>query len=269
MCAEMARSSAMTVGVENAHWFDSHCHLDLPPLASTIPRVVQNARRAGVVAMIVPGVRGQPGVPAIDSTVLMAWGYHPLAAGTVAPEILEEEFAALPIRPVAVGECGLDRHLDTPLAIQSTLFVVQLQIARRHGLPLIIHLRGHWSVALDLLRLHAPDVPWIMHAFGGSREVAQLFVRHGAFVSIAGPVCSPRAVRLHEMIRALPAERILLETDAPDLKPVGWPALVNGPEAVPFIGAAVARLRDCGIGELAAQVWANGTRVFPILAAGR
>jgi TatD DNase family protein len=178
-------------------------------------------------------------------------------------EGLKERFSQCSYRPIAIGECGLDRFSTVPPARQEELFVAQIGLAVRLGLPLLIHLRGFWSRALQLLAAAGGEVPVVMHAFSGSWETARLFLDRGAYLSFAGSLCFAGARKTPLVAARVPMDRLLLESDAPDLPPAGWPGLHNEPAAVPVVGERVAMLRGCPPEEIAAATTDNSRRAIP------
>jgi TatD DNase family protein len=244
-------------------WCDTHCHLDAAELAAHLPLVWERAGRAGVKAVIVPGVRGM--VPAVlpdQPGILRAWGVHPLAAAAFSPARLAALAAHLDYDPIAIGECGLDTLTGPPLECQEPVFLAQIALAQSRQRPLLVHLRGAWRRALDLLIAHGTGVPWVMHAFSGSWEVAREFLAAGAFLSFAGSLCLPHARKTPRVARLVPPDRLLLETDAPDLKPGFWRHPTNEPAALPGIANTIARLRGVSLAEVRSWAAANTVRVF-------
>ncbi|HNV70572.1 MAG TPA: TatD family hydrolase [Candidatus Ozemobacteraceae bacterium] len=248
------------------HWFDTHCHLDVEPLSEALPEVLARAHAAGVQQILVPAIHGPTRLAEPIDGVRTAWGVHPGVAHQYQIEDLERLWheSAAPTSVAAIGEIGLDTMAESTPEQQEPQFIWQLQRAERHGLPVLVHLRGKWDHALRLLRQHAPDVPWIMHNFCGSWEIAHLYLRAGAFLSFSGSLCRPGARKTPEVARRIPSERILVETDAPDLPPPAWTKTTNEPAALPLIARFLAELRGEPIEALKETIWENSRRFFPL-----
>lgn len=244
------------------HWTDTHCHLDAPELAADLAGVLARAGRAGVGRFIVPGVTGGVRDPGWPATVTKAWGVHPGYCGGMRPEEILAESGRCGYQPVAIGECGLDVKSDVPMNHQIEIFTAQAEIARRSGLPLLVHLRGAWDKARAILRAHAPGVPWIMHAFSGPVEIARQFIEDGADISFAGSLCMPQARKTPAVARDVPVDRIVFETDAPDLKPCFFDAPCNEPASLPGIASYLACLRGVPVEEIQSAAASTVRRIF-------
>ncbi|MFT4194515.1 TatD family hydrolase, partial [Ottowia sp.] len=247
-------------------WIDTHCHLDAPEFAADAPAVRQRAFDAGVAACVIPAVEA----PAFEACRALAHrhgdayalGIHPLCVARAQDDALARldealtRHAADP-RLVAVGEIGLD-HFDENLRQrplderQQLFFREQLRLARRHGLPVILHVRR--AVDQVLKGLREIGVPGgIAHAFNGSRQQADMFLSLGFKLGFGGAATYERATRLRALAAELPPEAIVMETDAPDIPPHWLYATAgqraqgqrqgrNEPGELPRIGAEVAAL---------------------------
>jgi TatD DNase family protein len=251
--------------------FDTHVHLDASPLGERLADEVRQARQAGVRGFVVPGVvrAGWPAVLAAVRRVEGAWaapGLHPLAAGEWDAEA-QQALRRLLADPkvVAVGEIGLDALLEVPLEVQETAFRAQLRLAVAAGRPVLIHCRQATQWLLAILREEgAARVGGILHAFSGSVETARAGVRLGFAVGIGGPVTWPNARRVVEVVRQVPAEWLVLETDAPDLSPAPHRGEPNRPAFLPLIAGKVAEIRGWSLEETARITTENAGRVLKI-----
>jgi TatD DNase family protein len=250
-------------------FIDTHCHLDAPPLSGRLPEVLAAAAAAGVARFIVPGVRpeGWPGIAALSREVKgihAAFGLHPMHADLCTEELLAALERRLAGDAVAVGEVGLDYTCArVPREVQMTAFRGQLRLAVERGLPVLIHCRGAFRDLLAILREeHAEAVGGIMHAFSGSPEVARECTALGLSISVAGPVTYGNAVRPIEVVRQLPLERLLLETDAPDMAPEPYRGQDNEPAFLVEVARKVANIKRVSIAEVAAVTTANAERLF-------
>lgn len=243
-------------------WFDTHCHLDCEPLSEDLPGVLDRARRAGVKRILIPAIHGP--IQDLDwpPWVGRAWGVHPGICDEIEPEAIRPLFDGRNYHPRAIGECGLDTLTGIPMDHQAEVFARQLEIAAHVGVPVLVHLRGAWELGLKLLRDHARSVPWIMHCFCGSWETAIGFLREGAFLSFSGSLCRANARKTPRVAGLVPVDRILLETDAPDLRPPGWPHPHNEPAALPVIAKRLAEIRRETVEELATKIAANAANIW-------
>lgn len=250
--------------------FDSHCHLDDDRLLPQLPALISSAQAAGVTRFLVPGVApgGWPGIQKLAASfpmILPAFGVHPMHADLASAEALSE-LRRLTGRAAALGEIGLDYTLDLPdPALQKELFRAQLRIAVEAGLPVLIHCRKAFPDLLGILaEVGIERCGGVMHAFSGSVEIARECLRLGLHISLAGSVTYLNAVRPVAVAKALPAERLLLETDAPDLAPEPHRAGVNLPRYLRITAERVAAIRGIPVEELARLTTANACRLFKV-----
>jgi TatD DNase family protein len=252
--------------------FDTHVHLDASPLVEGLEGEVRRARLAGIGHFVVPGV-DRPGwrrVLEVAQTVSSAWaapGLHPLAAEEWCPEG-ERELQRLLVEPkvAAIGEIGLDALLPSPsLAVQEQAFRAQLRLAIAAGRPVLIHCRQATERLLRILQEEeAKQVGGIFHAFSGSLETALQGIRLGFAIGVGGTVTYPNARRLPEVVQKVPAEWIVLETDAPDLAPHPHRGEVNHPAWLPLVARRVSEIRGWSEGETARITTANAKRILKI-----
>lgn len=249
-------------------FFDTHAHLDFPPLREHLEEELAQARAVGVGAWVIPGVSSK-GWPVLMATVaeipaaLAAPGMHPLAAG----EWNEQTAAALALLlddAVAVGEVGLDGNLSSPSpAAQEQAFRAQVRLAVAARRPLLIHCREAMGRTLEILRAEgARRVGGIFHAFSGSPESAREALRMNFAIGLGGALTFTGARRGPELARTLPADWLVLESDAPDLAPEPFRGQINRPAYLPLIAARLADLRGWSPAETAAITTANARRVL-------
>jgi TatD DNase family protein len=256
---------------------DTHCHLDAAEFAEDRDAVARAATAAGVAALIVPAV-GPGNFDAVRACCgryagcRPAYGVHPLyvsPAGEAALDRLrmhlEKEMAgACP--PVAIGEIGLDFYVPGfDAALQEHFFAGQLKIARDFDLPVLLHARRAVDAVLGHLR-RAGVRGGIAHAFNGSRQQADEFLRLGFKLGFGGATTSPRAARLRTLASSLPPEAVVLETDAPDIPPAWLAGGRNTPAELPRIAGVLAGLRGVEGAEVERFTTANAISVLRLAA---
>jgi TatD DNase family protein len=271
-------------------WIDSHCHLDAPEFDADRAAVVRRARGAGVSMLVVPAVAVAhfEGVVALahEHGLAYALGLHPLWLAEADGRHLQALQAALQRhrddpRLVAVGEIGLDHFVPgADRARQDHFYRAQLKLARDAGLPVILHVRR--SADALLAGLNAIAVTGgIAHAFNGSEQQAQRLVDRGFKLGFGGAATFEPARQIRHLAATLPAEAVVLETDAPDIPPhwlyrsaaerAATPEQPghhrNEPAELPRIAATVAALRHVAPDTLAIQARANTLAALPRLAA--
>jgi TatD DNase family protein len=241
-------------------WIDNHCHL-----SADDPQVVAEARAAGVTRLITVGTdREQSSLAvALASAHEGVWataGVHPHDASQGI-----EGIAALLDRPevVAVGETGLDYHYDhSPREIQRSVFAAQIQLAHERDLPLVIHTREAWDDTFTILDREGVPRRTVFHCFTGGRDEAVAALHRGALLSISGIVTFKSAHDVREAVVAAPLDRLLVETDSPYLAPVPHRGRPNRPAWLPLVGAAIAALKACPVGEVEAVTWTNAAAFY-------
>ena len=281
----------MTSQVAPPQWIDTHCHLDAREFDADRPGVVGRANSAGVTMQVLPavGVFNFDTVRALAHQYGLAYalGIHPLCVGDAADDDLDRLEAALrehrdDPRLVAVGEIGVDLFVPGLIEIrarQEHFYREQLKIARRAGLPVLVHVRRSADAVLaGLRRIEVPG--GIAHAFNGSDQQAGHFVERGFRLGFGGTVTFDSARQIRHVAATVPASAIVLETDSPDIPPT-WlyrtaaereaqsPALPqarNEPAEVARIAASLAQVRGVSLDELAALTRANAIAVMPKLA---
>ena len=243
---------------------DTHAHLDA--LADDPADVVGRAREAGVTRIIAVGsgidsCRAELGVADTEDGVYAALGIHPHQAGGDEAERVDElrELLSAP-KAVAVGETGLDYYRDyAPRGRQQRLFEAQLELAAELGKPVVIHTRAAEAPTVDALRAFAGTV--VLHCFSAP-GLLDPALEHGWYVSFAGNVTYPNAYDLRAAARAVPAERLLVETDSPYLSPQPRRGRPNEPANVVHTVAALADARGDEAAGLAEQIDANADAAF-------
>jgi TatD DNase family protein len=261
------------------HWTDAHNHLQDPRLEDAWP-VIAAMKSAGVVHCLVNATR-EADWQAVEMLaahdpefISPAFGIHPWQAHTATGGWQERLKALLEKHPHAsVGECGLDHWISHPLLdVQRPVFIDQLRLAREMDRPLTIHCLKAWGALFDAFAEAPPPSRFLMHSFGGSIETARRLIPLGAFFSFSGHFLHPRKSAVLDVFRQLPHDRILLETDAPDMLPPAeiithpLPENHNHPANLPAIGQALAVALGMPPGDLAELTRDNARRCFGIQA---
>ena len=250
---------------------DSHCHLDFPELAGDETGVLARARTAGVAGMLTIGTRLDQfeRVRAIAERHDNVWcsvGVHPHEAkeeGQRTPERLIE--AARHPKVVGIGETGLDFYYEhSPREEQAESFRAHIAAARQTGLPLIVHTRDADAETGDMLEEEYAKgaFPGLIHCFSSGPEVARRALALGLYISISGIVTFRNAEELRGIVRDLPLDRLLVETDAPYLAPVPYRGKRNEPAFVAATAAVVASLKGVEPEHLASITSENFFRLF-------
>jgi len=250
---------------------DSHCHLDFPDFAPDLDSVMARARNAGVGAMVTICTRLSrfDEIRAIAEARDNVWcsvGVHPHEAaeeGVDVPSRLLE--LARHDKVIGFGETGLDYYYEhSPRQAQQTSFRAHIAAAREAGLPLIVHTRdADADTAAILTEEHARgQFSGLIHCFSSSREFAEKMLEIGFLISISGIVTFKKAEALRETVRALPLERLLVETDAPYLAPAPHRGKRNEPAYVAKTAACVAEIKGLTPEDLARCTTENFFRLF-------
>jgi TatD DNase family protein len=247
---------------------DSHCHLDFPDFAPERDAVIARAFAAGIGTMLTICTRldqfaGVEAIAESDERIWCSVGAHPHEAADHAGMVTERlvELAAHP-RVVGIGETGLDFHYDlSPREVQEQVFRTHIAASRATGLPLIVHAREADAEIAGILVEEKPP-PGVLHCFTAGRALADAAVAQGFYISISGIVTFRNAEDLRAIVRDVPLDRLLVETDAPYLAPVPYRGKRNEPAFVAATAAAVAALKGIAPEELAEATTDNFFRLF-------
>ncbi len=250
---------------------DSHCHLDFPDFAAELDAVVSRAEAAGIMRMVTIStrVRRQAELRTIAErfpAVFCSVGTHPHHAQEEI-DIGVDELVGHTRHPkvVAIGEAGLDYHYDrSPRTAQEQSFRRHIAAARFTGLPLVIHSRQADEDTARILEEESGQgaFPAVLHCFTGGRDLAMRAVALGHYVSFTGILTFKNSVDLRTIAAELPAERILVETDAPYLAPAPYRGKRNEPAFVVETAKVLAQTRAVSLESIARQTTENFYRLF-------
>lgn len=249
--------------------FDSHAHYDDERFRDDLPDVLSHLTQNGVCAVLNVGCDEQSSLSTVSLAKQIPWfyaavGIHPHAADELSEHWMD---TLMPLfseeKVVALGEIGLDYHWDTPdRESQRALFEAQLQLAQQVNLPVIIHSRDACADTMELLHKYNPR--GVVHCFSGSAETAKEVVNMGMYVGFTGVVTFPNARKTLEAVRAVPMERLLLETDCPYMAPVPFRGKRTTSDMIQYTAQAIAEQKGLSAQEVIDIARENTCRLFGI-----
>ncbi len=254
---------------------DSHAHIDFPQFDEDRAAMLERTRAAGVTTVLAIGTGPGPGPEKLDAALPYAeehdWiyatvGIHPYEAKAATLEHMSLlSGLARHKKVIGWGEIGLDYHYDhSPKAVQEMIFRDQLALAKGAKLPVIIHCREAWPDCLAILEKswRSTGLGGIFHCFSGTLEEARRGLEMGFFVSFAGNLTYPKAQEIRDVAKALPLDRLLIETDSPYLAPQTMRGKRNEPAYVVEVARTLGSVRDLPVEEVARATTENFRRVF-------
>lgn len=266
-----------TDGTEQPLLIDTHAHLDDGRFDSDLAAVIAAAANVGVSRIVNIGyrpVRWQSSIALAESNPGISYtlGLHPHHADEFSPDLLADLRKLIETHhPVAMGEIGLDYFRDlSDRKLQRRAFAAQLDLASEHHLPVVIHLRGEVEPDLrSALDQTPPTLLCILHSFDGSEDLAQYALDRGYVFGVGGLATRVSNVRLRDILKTIPLDRLILETDSPYLTPASIKDRRNTPANIPVIASSLATLKEVPLGVVANVTTINAHRVFglPTLAA--
>ena len=255
---------------------DTHAHLDFPDFKDDIDDVIKRAGEVGVEYIINVGTSVDTSVKSIELTkkyanIYASVGIHPNAASTVlADDWSRLEALAGESKVVAIGETGLDYYRDrSKKEDQKRLFHKHLELAEKHNLPVIIHNREASIDCLEIVRKYSGRVSGVIHCFAGSRDDAEEFLELGFYISFAGPITFPKAENLREALKAVPVEKLLLETDCPFLAPQPKRGKRNEPSYLQYTIPVLAELYKLTVEDIERITTLSAKKLFGITQSDR
>ncbi len=253
-------------------FFDSHCHLHNEKFDRSRHEVLLSMKKNRVTRAVTIGCdidssRRAQALTQVHDELYSSAGIHPHEAQHVDSHYLSE-LATILAGPkvVAVGECGLDYYYEhSDRERQKRVFKEQLELASQVNMPVVIHVRDAWDDALAILKIAAKgirNISGILHCFTGSQKEADACLDLGLHISIPGIITFKNAGELRDVVRCIPDERLLIETDAPYLAPVPYRGKRNEPGFIHATAEHVAQLRGVSLEELATLTDTNAKRLF-------
>ena len=254
---------------------DTHCHLDVDAFSRDRIAVMGRCHELGITRIIVPAIRAKSWKELLtlceqEAGLYPALGLHPVFIDEhQAGDIKQLEALLETVKPVAIGEIGLDFYLkDLDRQRQTELFEQQLQIASQHQLPVILHIRKAHDQALALLKKYKVKGGFA-HAFNGSLQQAKEYIELGFKLGFGGTLTYENASKIHALAKELPLESMVLETDAPDMVVDSHRGQRNSPEYIMDSLIALATLRHQSIAAVAEQTTKNADAIIDFAAYDR
>jgi len=250
---------------------DTHAHLQWASFGKDREKVISRARKVDVKYIVNIGFDLNGSREAIELAekhkgLYATVGIHPHNASQLNENVLDK-LRKLSENPkvVAVGEIGLDYYRNlSPRDAQKKAFEAQLFLAEELGLPVVIHDREAHADTLEMLSKFKGKIKGIMHCFSGSREMAEQYIKSDFYISFAGPVTFPNSHKLHEIVKGIDLNKILLETDSPWLAPQEMRGKRNEPAFLLFIAKKIAKLKGISVDELAEATTENAKEIFQL-----
>ena len=252
--------------------FDTHCHINDKPYAADRQDMLERAFAAGVQWMLCPGTDIETSAEAVALSheydqVYAAVGIHPEDAASATPEGFEQIRTWLKTEPkvVALGEVGLDYHWPEPShEVQQAVFIEQVKMAVELDVPIDIHDREAHGDTMDILRQYGKGIRGVFHCFSGSLEMAQELIKMGFYIGFTGTMVFPNSKKLKRIATEIPMDRVLIETDCPNLTPPPFRGKRNEPAYVQYVAAEIAALRGMEVSDVQRLTVENGKRAFGI-----
>ncbi len=257
-------------------FIDSHCHLFYDDYNDDLDQVIARANDAGVKYFVIPATNHKTALQAIALSekypgMFAAVGFHPLDLKEYSSDRLKEveELSRHP-KVVAIGEIGIDYFYDmSPREVQKEIFAVQIELAVRRNLPIIVHTRDSVQDAIDIVTDHVTRYPqWlngenrgVFHCFTGDAGQAKQLFDNGFLVSFPGPITFKKGT-MHEVVREIGLEHVMVETDSPYLTPVPFRGKRNEPSYIPIIAQKIADTLNITIEEVAEKTTRNAAALF-------
>jgi TatD DNase family protein len=249
---------------------DTHSHIYLEEFDKDRLEVVENAKNSGVGSIVLPNIDSES-IPKMKQVVKsdsgyfkMALGLHPTSVKQNFKSELQSVFADFdPTDFVAIGEVGIDLYWDkTYFSEQKYVFDFQIELSKKHGLPLIIHSRNSFDEIIDVLIPHVKSgLKGVFHCFPGNLAQAKQVIDYGFYIGIGG-VLTYKNSNMPEVVQGVPLERILLETDSPYLSPIPKRGKRNEPAYLKYIADKIAEITHTNFEKVASITTKNAQTLF-------
>ncbi|PKF62736.1 TatD family deoxyribonuclease [Psychromonas sp. psych-6C06] len=251
---------------------DSHCHLDFPCFSEDFTSLIAALEQKKIKKVIIPATQVSHWerieiLAQQHASIYYSLGIHPhflsdLGANDLT--LLSKKLSSGDNKCIALGEIGLDKFASATTQQQEAVFVAQLLIAERLGLPIILHCVKRQGRVLALLKKHNFTQGGVYHAFSGSLEVADAFIALGFKLGVGGVITHPQAKQVRQTVTQLPLDALILETDAPDMPIYQQQSAINNPLNIISIFNELCLLRSEPKAQLATQLYTNVHNIFPL-----
>lgn len=250
--------------MKNNYLIDTHCHISL---TDDIDSMVMDAEENNVLKFIMSGCDAKSIRDGLEiiyryPTIYMTAGFHPDEADSVTDKDLEdlEKIIITNKKIIGIGEIGLDYyHNDMNIDKQKEIFIKQIELAEKYDLPIVIHSRESIGDVYDILKEH--HAKGIIHCFSGSLEMAKLFIDLGFYLGIGG-VLTFKNSKLKDVIKEIPLENIVLETDSPYLAPEPYRGHTNYPKNIKIVAQALRKIKEVSLDEVATITTNNVHQIY-------
>lgn len=252
--------------------FDTHAHLDDKKFDDDREQVIEECKADGISLILNSASNISSSLKAIGLAkkydfIYASVGVHPHDVKDMENDTIQvlRELAANP-KVRAIGEIGLDYHYDySPREVQRKRFAEQIQLAKDLKLPIIVHDRESHEDTMEILKkTNAKECGGILHSFSGSVEMARECLKLGFYLSISGPITFKNNRKTIEVVKEIPLDMLLIETDSPYLTPEPFRGKRNNPRYVKHVAEKIAEIKEISFEEVAAKTMENGKRVFRI-----
>jgi TatD DNase family protein len=244
---------------------DTHIHLNFEDYIDDLDDVIVDALSYGITKMVVIGIDQQTSQVALTLAeqypeLYATIGVHPSEA-TLNLDFLKPLLNHPKV--VAIGECGIDLyHRQDTLDLQKEVFIKQIELAIEHDLPIVIHTREAMRETLDLLKPYKGKVRGVFHCFSGTKDEASEVLELGFYVGVDGPVTFKNAHELKQVVKMIPIDKILTETDGPFLAPEPYRGKRNKPSNIRYILKAIAELKGVSLSQAESIIDQNAQTLF-------
>jgi TatD DNase family protein len=252
--------------------FDTHAHLDDDRFDEDRKQVIEQCKAEGVELILNAASNLHTSLKSIELAkeydfIYAAVGVHPHDAKSMDNKTIDvlRDLAADP-KVKAIGEIGLDYHYDfSPRDVQQQMFMMQIDLAKQLKLPIIVHDReSHGDIMEIFNKMNVKGMGGVLHSFSGSVEMARECVKMGFYLSISGPLTFKNNVKTVEVVREIPLDMLLIETDSPYLTPTPFRGQRNYPGYVRYVAEKIAEIKGLSFEEVAKKTLENGKRLFDI-----
>ena len=249
--------------------FDTHVHLNSPMYKKDLDKVIKRALVAGVTKMTVIGFDASSNIRAIElankyECIYAVVGIHPSDARNTTEKswsVLREQLAHPKV--VALGECGFDYYHDTSFNdIQYDVFKKQLKIAKELCKPIVVHMRDSVADTYEMLRDYGKGLSGVLHCYSGDVLMMDKFLDLGFYIGIDGPVTFKNAHNVHDVAKAVPIDRLVIETDGPYLTPAPYRGKRNEPAYLSYVAKKISELKELSYEEVCMITTENGLKMY-------